>query len=111
MMMLVASLIFSSNVMDAAENQAENLVSMELLKAPRKKEIKKVVFSVNLHCQKCVEKINENIAFEKGVKSLDVNLDKLTVIISYDASKTNEAKLADALRRLGYQVKELAPAQ
>ena len=80
-------------------------------KNPHKKEIRTVVFSVAMHCHKCVEKINANIAFEKGVKSLDVSFEQLTVTIGYDASKTDETKLAEAIRKLGYPVKKVVPAQ
>ena len=66
------------------------------------KEVKTVVFNVGLHCQNCVKKVKENISFEKGVKSLDVNLEKKTVTISYDPSKTDEATLKKAIEKLGY---------
>ncbi|MGC3979075.1 MAG: heavy metal-associated domain-containing protein [Paludibacteraceae bacterium] len=47
--------------------------------AKDKKNTKKcVTFEVSLHCQSCVESIQRNISFEKGVKDLDVNLDKKT---------------------------------
>ena len=38
----------------------------------KKKELKDVDFNVYLHCEDCVEKVNENIAFEKGVKGLEI---------------------------------------
>ena len=61
---------------------------------PKKKaEIKEVTFSVHLHCQNCVNKVQENIAFEKGVKDLKVSLDHQTVFVKYDAAKTSEATL------------------
>ena len=66
-----------------------------------------VKFSVSMHCAKCVEKITENISFEKGVKDLEVSLEDKTVKIVYDASKTDEAKLAESIRKLGYEVEKL----
>ena len=70
----------------------------------KEKAWKTAVFNVSMHCEKCVKKINDNIAFEKGVKDLSVSLDKKTVTISYDPSKTDEAKLKSALEKLGYTV-------
>ena len=67
-----------------------------------KKDVKTVVFNVGLHCQNCVKKVKENISFEKGVKSLEVNLENKTVTISYDPSKTDEAILKKAIEKLGY---------
>ena len=110
-LMLTASLVAPAFGANFIGTQTDNHQMNSLVKTPEKKEIRTVVFSVAMHCHKCVEKINANIAYEKGVKSLDVSFDKLTVTIGYDVSKTNETKLADAIRKLGYQVKVVAPAQ
>ena len=35
---------------------------------PRKKaDLKEVTFAVHLHCENCVKKVQENVAFERGV--------------------------------------------
>ncbi len=74
-------------------------------KASRKKaEIKEVIFSVHLHCENCVKKVQENIAFEKGVKDLKISLEDQTVAIKYDAAKTSEEVLKAAIVKLGYPV-------
>ena len=62
---------------------------------------------MNMHCEKCVAKITENISFEKGVKDLEVSLEDRTVRVKYDASKTDSATLAKAIEKLGYEVREL----
>jgi copper chaperone CopZ len=72
---------------------------------PKKKgEIKEVTFSVHLHCANCVKKVQENIAFEKGVKDLHVCLEDQIVYIKYDSAKTSEEKLKAAVEELGYKV-------
>ncbi len=78
-------------------------------KKPSKKkkgEIKDVTFNVHLHCANCVKKVEENIAFEKGVKGLEVSLENQTVAIKYDAAKTSEAALKAAIEKLGYPVSD-----
>lgn len=70
-----------------------------------KAEIKEVTFEVHLHCNNCVKKVQENIAFEKGVKDLRVSLENQTVWVKYDSSKTNEETLEKAIQKLGYEVK------
>ena len=72
--------------------------------AKKKGEIKEVTFNVHLHCENCVKKVQENIAFEKGVKDLHVCLEDQTVSIKYDAAKTNEQTLKAAIEKLGYPV-------
>ena len=81
-----------------AASMTEN-AEVVAMKAP-KGEIKTVVFVTNMHCQKCVNKVNDNIAFEKGVK--DMKVDLKTKTITYDASKTSVEKLAAAINKLGY---------
>lgn len=72
---------------------------------PRKKaEIKEVTFIVHLHCENCVNKVKENISFEKGVKDLKVSLEEQTVALKYDAAKTSEETLKAAIEKLGYPV-------
>ena len=66
-----------------------------------KVELKEVTWTVNLHCENCVEKVNENLAFEKGVKDLKVSLEEGTVYIKFDPSKTSEETLAAAMKKLG----------
>ena len=74
--------------------------SVALSAGPRKKaELKEVTFKVHLHCENCVKKVEENIAFEKGVKDLKVSLEGQTVYIKYDAAKTGEDVLKAAIEK------------
>ena len=83
----------------AATSVASTVVSAEQAgltdKKPAKKkgEIKEATFNVHLHCENCVKKVQENIAFEKGVKDLHVCLEDQTVSLKYEAAKTNEETL------------------
>lgn len=69
-----------------------------------KKVTKTVVFEVTMHCENCVKKITANISFEKGVKGLEISLDKKTVTVTYDPAKTDVPTLKKAIEKLGYQV-------
>lgn len=71
--------------------------------AKPKAEVKEVTYQTNLHCEKCVQKISENVSFEKGVKDLTIDVQKKTVTIKYDVAKTDAEKLAAAIRKLGYK--------
>ena len=78
----------------------------------KKKSDKKtatVTFKTTIHCKNCVKKVNDNIAFEKGVKDLKISLDEKLVTITYDPSKTDEATLAKALEKLGYKAEKAEP--
>lgn len=79
---------------------------------PRKKgELKEVTFSVHLHCENCVKKVQENIAFEKGVKDLHVCLEDQIIYIKYDSAKTSVEKLKAAVEELGYKIEGTAEDQ
>ena len=72
--MFAAALVATAALGCPAEAASvEGTTVIAAAKAP-KGEIKTVVFSTDLHCQKCVNKINDNLAFEKGVKDLKVDL-------------------------------------
>jgi copper chaperone CopZ len=100
---LVALMAFTTTTAVASDIQ----VSVEQIKKqPKKKaEIKEVTFKVHLHCENCVKKVRENISFEKGVKDLHICMEDQIVAVKYDASKTNEETLKNAIVKLGVEVK------
>ena len=71
----------------------------------QKKEVKTVVYDVSVHCQSCKTKIERDVAFEKGVKEIEASVEKKTVTVKYDSRKTNTEKIAEAIKKLGYEVK------
>lgn len=64
-----------------------------------------VVFDASMTCENCKARIEKNIAFEKGVTDLKVDLEKKTVTIEYKTSQTTVEKLMAAVEKLGYEVK------
>lgn len=76
------------------------LAVMFSLAAMAKSQKQTVVFNVDLHCQGCIEKIQKNIAFEKGVKDLQCDLESKTAKVVFDPEKTNIPLLMDAFARI-----------
>ncbi len=62
-----------------------------------------VVFATSIHCANCGKKVQENIAFEKGVKDLKVDVPGKTVTVTFNPAKTDTLKLKKALNKLGYE--------
>ena len=91
-MLMVMALMLSTLSMSAENN---------------KKEVKEVTFQVAMDCQSCANKITKNLSFEKGVKDIKADVAKQTVYIKYRADKSSNAKLKEALKKLGYEVKEV----
>jgi periplasmic mercuric ion binding protein len=61
-----------------------------------------VKFNVNMTCQSCVNKIEKNIAFEKGVKKMNVDLASKTVTLTYDPKRTDVQKLQSGFSKVGF---------
>ena len=76
--------------------------------AAKPKTVKRtVVYGSTVECKNCEKKVMENIAFEKGVKDVSVDLEKQTVSVVFDESKTDTLTLAKAIRKLGYEANVL----
>ena len=73
------------------------------------KELKEFVVTTDpqMVCHNCEAKIKGNMRFEKGVKKVETDLDNQIVTITYDAEKTDEKKLAEAFRKLKYDVRKV----
>jgi copper chaperone CopZ len=71
-------------------------------KPSKQKKSEETTFLVNMHCQNCQTRIEKNIAWEKGVKNLKVNLEDKTVTIIYNPQKTTEEKLQKAIEKLDF---------
>lgn len=70
----------------------------------KEKEKETVVFTVSpkMTCRNCENKIKTNIRFEKGVNDITTNIKEQTVTVVYDPAKTDNAKLAEAFKKIGY---------
>lgn len=70
--------------------------------AQGKKKKEKVTFLVEgMDCNNCVKKIENNIAFEKGVTDLKCDLATRTAEVTYRTDKTSTAKLIAAFKKIG----------
>lgn len=65
----------------------------------------------NMHCQNCINKIEKNIAFEKGVTDLKCDLSKLTAEVTYRTDKTTEDNLIEAFDKIGMKARALAEGE
>lgn len=73
-------------------------------KKDKKSNKQEVVFDVSMTCESCKKKIEKNIAFEKGVSDMTVDLPAKTVMVVYQANKTSQENIQKALEKLGYEV-------
>jgi len=70
-----------------------------------------VVFSVDMDCHNCEQKVKKNIPYQRGVKDLTTNLDKQLVTIKYQTNRTDKDKLKKSIEKLGFKAEEVKPQQ
>jgi Cd2+/Zn2+-exporting ATPase len=69
------------------------------------KKLQTAVFKVGgLHCTSCVMNIDGTLEDLDGVTESSTSYAKGETVVKYDAEKTDEAKLAEAIRGVGYEV-------
>lgn len=77
--------------------------SLDGKSSAKKQPVGTVTFKSSMHCENCVKKLTDNLAYSKGVKDLDISLEKNKITVTYDAAKTSEETLAGIIRKLGYE--------
>jgi|KBSSwiStaDraftv2_1062776.scaffolds.fasta_scaffold2381978_2 copper chaperone CopZ len=58
-------------------------------------------------CETCKKTIEHDMSFEKGVKSVKLDLDSNVVVVVYNPAKTDENKIRLALTKAGYDADSL----
>jgi copper chaperone CopZ len=62
-------------------------------------------------CDECKETIEEALAFEKGVKTADLDVETRIVTVTYKKSKTSPEKIRKAISKVGYDADDVAADQ
>ena len=75
---------------------------VNLTYAQESKELKEVKFKARIGCNGCKTKIEKNMAFAKGVKSVEASVETKIVTIKYRTNKTTIEELEKELKKCGY---------
>lgn len=62
-------------------------------------------------CNMCKERLEHDMAFEKGVKSVELDNETKILTITYKTNKTNKEELKKAVTKIGYDADELLADQ
>lgn len=73
------------------------------------KDLKTLVVTTlpQMHCDNCEKKIKGNLRFEKGIKSIETDVDRQRVTITYDADKTTPENIIQSFQKFGYTATEI----
>ncbi len=78
-------------------------------------EIKTTIDTVKIQtsakCNDCKERLEHNISFEKGVKSVELDNETKILTVVYKTAKTNEEKIKIAITKVGYDADEMPADQ
>jgi len=75
--------------------------------AQKQSNIKQVNIKTSAVCEKCKEKIESNLSFEKGVKNVELNIETKIVTVKYNSDKTNPDNIRKAISKLGYDADDI----
>jgi len=71
-----------------------------------KAQTEKVEIKTSAICDMCKDAIERDLAFEKGVKSSDLDLETKVITVEYNAKKTNPEKIRTRITKVGYNADE-----
>lgn len=99
LLMLCLALVMGAGLTMAAEKGAP-------------KKVVTTVFTADVDCDHCVQKIMNNVpSLGKGIKDVQVSLEKKEITVVYDASKNNDANIVKGLASLKVKAEvKAAPA-
>jgi len=89
---------------------SSGLMAQEKTKKVKKKDnVETITCWASIDCGNCKAKIEKNIAYEKGVTDLEVNLEKKLVTVTYRKDKTSGEKIEKAIKDLGFKTEVIKP--
>lgn len=72
-----------------------------------KAQTKKVEIKTSAICIMCKNTIEEDLAFEKGVKSSDLDLETKMLTVAFNSKKTTADKIRTRITKVGYHADSL----
>lgn len=71
-------------------------------------KLAEVKIKTSSQCDECKQRIEEALAFEKGVKKSELDIETQIVTVSYQKKKTSPEKIRKAISKVGYDADDVA---
>ena len=81
-----------------AESQASSVETVQVVEV--------TVNISGMHCNNCVASVEKGVGELAGVESVVVSLNDSNAIVKFDASKTDEKAIEEAIEKRGYSIIE-----
>jgi mercuric ion binding protein len=65
-------------------------------------QTEKVEIQTSAICKMCKDRIERDLAFEKGVKTSELDLETKIITVEYNTKKTNPEKIKTRITEIGY---------
>ena len=66
--------------------------------------IRKAIYTVNMHCEGCANTIKKGLSEIDGVIQVDPILERRKVSVKYDVGKVSSEAIKEKIGKLGYSV-------
>ncbi len=83
------------------------LVSFPVMAKDKSKKTETVSIKTSAICSQCKDRLEKNIAFEKGVKAVNLDLETKELTVTYKKGKNSKENLKKAVSKIGYDADEL----
>lgn len=70
-----------------------------------------LMVSSSIVCMMCKNTIEKGMAYEKGVKTVRVDVDANEIFVKYNPKKTTETEVKQAINNLGYVADDMKPSK
>lgn len=78
-----------------------------LAQEKKKSKTDKVEIQTSAICGMCKDRLEKNLAFEKGVKSVSLDDETKIITIEYKRGKNDKEKLKKAISKIGYDADDV----
>lgn len=87
------------------------LMVLSVMDLSAQKETESIKIQTSAQCDMCKERIENNLAYEKGVTSSELNMETMIVTIQYKPGKTNPETLREVISAMGYDADDVKANQ
>ena len=74
----------------------------------KSKNTEEIKIQTSAVCGMCKERIEHDLAFEKGIKSVSLDNETKVVTVAYSPKKTNPDEIRKAISKIGYDADDVA---
>lgn len=80
---------------------------VSITNAQKEKKTEEIKIKTSAQCEMCKDRLEKAFAYEKGVKSSNLDVETAIFTVEYQPTKTTPEKLKEAVTKVGYDADEM----